>query len=57
MLLAGASAVQVGTALLSDPGAAGRIAEELAAELAQRGVAGAVDLVGQGHRIRQQEDA
>jgi dihydroorotate dehydrogenase len=55
--LAGASAVQVGTALLGDPGAAGRVIEELAGELAGRGLAGAADLVGQGHRIRQREDA
>lgn len=57
MLLAGASAVQVGTALLGDPGAAGRIVEEFEGELAQRGLPSAADLVGQGHGIRQREDA
>jgi dihydroorotate dehydrogenase (NAD+) catalytic subunit len=57
MLLAGASAVQVGTALLSDPRAAGRIVEELERELADRRVASAAALVGQGHRTSQQEEA
>jgi dihydroorotate dehydrogenase (NAD+) catalytic subunit len=51
MLLAGATAVQVGTALLADPSAPRRIAEELADELARRGVATAADLVGHGHRL------
>jgi dihydroorotate dehydrogenase (NAD+) catalytic subunit len=57
MLLAGASAVQVGTALLSDPRAAGRIVEELERELADRGVPSASTLVGQGHATSHQEEA
>jgi len=49
MLLAGASAVQVGTTLLSDPGAVRRITEELAHELAAHDVKRPADLVGAGH--------
>jgi dihydroorotate dehydrogenase (NAD+) catalytic subunit len=56
MLLAGASAVQVGTALLRDPEAALRIVGELERELADRGVPSATALVGRGHEISHQED-
>jgi dihydroorotate dehydrogenase (NAD+) catalytic subunit len=45
-LLAGASAVQVGTALFRDPRAAERLAEALPARLAELGVASAAELVG-----------
>jgi dihydroorotate dehydrogenase len=49
MLLAGAHAVALGTALLRDPGAAGRIAGELRDELARHGVTDLTRLVGAGH--------
>ncbi len=45
-LLAGASAVQVGTANFSDPAACLRIARELEAFCAEQGVAAAAELVG-----------
>ena len=45
-LLAGASAVQVGTALFRDPRRAERLVDELAARLAELGVARVADLVG-----------
>ena len=44
LLLAGATAVAVGTALLTDPGAPGRIADELGALLDQHGLASPADL-------------
>jgi dihydroorotate dehydrogenase (NAD+) catalytic subunit len=50
MLLAGASAVQLGTVLLQDPGAIDRITTELQDELAARGLPGPDVLVGRGHR-------
>jgi dihydroorotate dehydrogenase (NAD+) catalytic subunit len=49
-LLAGASAVQVGTVIFNDPGAPMRVVAELAAELAARGFAKAADAVGFAHR-------
>ena len=49
-LLAGASAVQVGTAIFNDPTAPVRIVRELAAELAARGFAKVTDAVGFAHR-------
>ena len=49
MLLAGATVVQVGTALLLDPAAPVRVAEELATEIAARGLPDASGLVGAGH--------
>jgi dihydroorotate dehydrogenase (NAD+) catalytic subunit len=49
MLLAGASAVQLGSVLLHDPGAVRRITDELAAELAHRGIDSPADAVGLGH--------
>ena len=49
MLLAGATAVQVGSVLLHDPSAPRRIAAELADELSSRGVDSPADLVGRGH--------
>jgi dihydroorotate dehydrogenase (NAD+) catalytic subunit len=50
LLAAGASDVAVGTALFADPGAAGRIRAELAAELAARGFASPDNAVAVAHR-------
>ncbi|MGN6576833.1 MAG: hypothetical protein ACTHKG_14225 [Nocardioides sp.] len=49
MLLAGAGAVQLGSVLLHDPGAVRRVTDELAAELAARGIDSPADAVGLGH--------
>jgi dihydroorotate dehydrogenase (NAD+) catalytic subunit len=49
MLLAGATAVQVGSVLLNDPSAPPRIVDELTHELAARGIDTPADLVGAGH--------
>ncbi len=49
-LLAGASAVQVGTVIFHDPSAPRRVVDELRAELAVRGFAKASDAVGFAHR-------
>jgi len=48
-LVAGATAVQVGTANFKEPGVSGRLVSELDAYCKERGVA-AVDLVGRAHR-------
>jgi dihydroorotate dehydrogenase (NAD+) catalytic subunit len=48
-LLAGASAVQVGTVTFHDPSAPARVSAELRAELARRGIARLSDVVGLGH--------
>ena len=48
-VLAGASAVAVGTAALSDPGAPLRIRDELRTELARRGFATVAAAVGRAH--------
>jgi dihydroorotate dehydrogenase (NAD+) catalytic subunit len=48
-LLAGASAVSVGTAVFNDPHALARISTELRVLLAQRGIARSSDAVGLGH--------
>jgi dihydroorotate dehydrogenase (NAD+) catalytic subunit len=53
LMLAGASAVQVGTVIFSDPSAPARVRRELAAALAERGFAKASDAVGFGHRGRE----
>lgn len=50
MVLAGASAVSIGTVLFNDPSAPTRIAAELRTALAARGVARLADLVGYAHR-------
>jgi dihydroorotate dehydrogenase (NAD+) catalytic subunit len=50
LLAAGATDVAVGTALFADPGAAGRIRAELAAELAARNFAGPDNAVAAAHR-------
>ncbi len=50
MLAAGARAVQVGSAVLYDPGAPARIVGELAEELDARGIPDVADAVGRAHR-------
>jgi len=50
LVAAGASAVALGTVLFSDPGAPGRIREELAAELATRGLSDLGEARGIAHR-------
>jgi dihydroorotate dehydrogenase (NAD+) catalytic subunit len=50
LILAGASAVSVGTVVFHDPGAPARILRELAAALAQRGIERVADVVGLAHR-------
>jgi dihydroorotate dehydrogenase (NAD+) catalytic subunit len=49
-VLAGASAVSVGTAVFNDPSAPARISAELAAALGDRGFASLRDAVGYAHR-------
>jgi dihydroorotate dehydrogenase (NAD+) catalytic subunit len=49
-LLAGASAIQVGTVIFHDPGAPSRVSAELRRELAARGIARLADVVGLAHR-------
>ena len=48
LMLAGASAVQVGTATFAEPGASGRIAAEIEAWAAARGIASLGDIPGIG---------
>ncbi|HVE64664.1 MAG TPA: dihydroorotate dehydrogenase [Mycobacteriales bacterium] len=49
-VLAGASAVQVGTAVFGDPGAPARVLAELRTALATRGIDAFADAVGLAHR-------
>jgi dihydroorotate dehydrogenase (NAD+) catalytic subunit len=49
-ILAGASAVSVGTAVFGDPSAPLRVLAELEAALAQRGFASVAEAVGYAHR-------
>ncbi|TNM64514.1 dihydroorotate dehydrogenase [Streptomyces sp. NP160] len=49
LIAVGACAVQVGTATFADPSAPARVARELEAELARRGVARLADVVGIAH--------
>jgi dihydroorotate dehydrogenase (NAD+) catalytic subunit len=49
-VLAGASAVSVGTAVFGDPGAPVRVLRELRAALGERGFVRLADAVGQAHR-------
>jgi dihydroorotate dehydrogenase (NAD+) catalytic subunit len=49
-LLAGASAVSVGTAVFGDPSAPARVARELAGALGDRGIERVADVVGLAHR-------
>ncbi len=48
MLLAGATAVALGTALFADPAAPGRVADELAALLARQDLTSPSEIVGRG---------
>jgi len=50
LVLAGASAVQVGTATFADPRAAARISGEIRAWTAAQGVADLSDICGAAHR-------
>ncbi|MDQ3615139.1 MAG: dihydroorotate dehydrogenase [Actinomycetota bacterium] len=50
LLLAGATAVQVGSAIMSDPSAPTRVVRELRAELASRDIPSVADLIGRAHR-------
>lgn len=50
LVLAGANAVSVGTAVFGDPGACRRVHDELAAALAARGFTTFADAVGHAHR-------
>ena len=50
MLLAGATAVQLGSVLLHDPAAAGRVTRELSDELGRRDLKSAADAVGLAHQ-------
>ncbi len=52
LLAAGASAVQVGTVVFSDPAAVARVAQELGHELDARGVGSVAEVVGIAHRPR-----
>jgi dihydroorotate dehydrogenase (NAD+) catalytic subunit len=54
-VLAGASAVQVGTAIFNDPSAPVRVLRELGAELAARGFDRLADAVGYAHRKPDEE--
>ncbi len=49
-LLAGASAVSVGTAVFGDPNAPMRIIDELRTALAERGITTLTDVIGRAHR-------
>jgi dihydroorotate dehydrogenase (NAD+) catalytic subunit len=49
-LLAGASAVSVGTAVFGDPTAPVRIIDELRTALAERGITSVADVIGRAHR-------
>jgi dihydroorotate dehydrogenase (NAD+) catalytic subunit len=49
-LAAGASAVQVGTAIFNDPSAPMRVVRELAGELGRRGLTSPAEIVGIAHR-------
>ncbi len=51
LVLAGASAVQVGTVAFNDPNAPMRVRDELAHELDTRGFARFTDAVGHAHRV------
>jgi dihydroorotate dehydrogenase (NAD+) catalytic subunit len=51
-LLAGASAVSVGTAVFHDPHALARISAELRTILAARGITRLADVVGLGHTMQ-----
>ena len=48
-LAAGASAVQVGTAIFGDPHAPVRVCDELAAQLHRRAIASPLEVIGIAH--------
>ncbi|MGZ4611485.1 MAG: dihydroorotate dehydrogenase, partial [Actinomycetes bacterium] len=50
LILAGASAVSVGTAIFNDPGAPARVLRELRDALVERGFEKVADAVGHAHR-------
>jgi dihydroorotate dehydrogenase (NAD+) catalytic subunit len=50
LLLAGACAVQVGTATVQDPSAPARVIRELRDELGARGITSVADVIGRAHR-------
>ncbi|MQA86883.1 MAG: dihydroorotate dehydrogenase [Streptosporangiales bacterium] len=50
LILAGASAVSVGTAIFNDPGACMRILRELDDALSERGIARLADVIGLAHK-------
>ena len=52
LILAGASAVSVGTAIFHDPSACARILRELDEELARRSVSGLTEVIGLAHEVR-----
>lgn len=56
-VLAGASAVSVGTTTFNDPGAVARVSRELARALAERGFASLHEAVGYAHRGADQRPA
>jgi dihydroorotate dehydrogenase (NAD+) catalytic subunit len=56
-ILAGASAVSVGTAVFNDPGAPARVSAELRGLLAQRGIPSLAEAVGLGHTMQQRHVA
>jgi dihydroorotate dehydrogenase (NAD+) catalytic subunit len=49
-IVAGASAIQVGTVVFHDPGAPSRVSRELREALAARGIDRVADVIGLGHR-------
>jgi dihydroorotate dehydrogenase (NAD+) catalytic subunit len=49
LLMAGASAVQVGTATFAEPGAVGRVQRELEDWCRRRGITAVADLIGRAH--------
>ena len=51
MLLAGASAVQVGSVMLAEPTAPVRVVRELAGALTRRGIGRVADAVGRAHQL------
>jgi len=55
LVLAGASAVQVGSVTFADPSACTRVLRELAEELASRSIARVADVVGRAHRLEGQQ--
>ncbi|HTR68897.1 MAG TPA: dihydroorotate dehydrogenase [Mycobacteriales bacterium] len=56
-ILAGASAIQVGTVIFNDPGAPQRVSQELREVLVSRGLSNVAEAVGLAHRPRQDPPA